>query len=144
MCNEISTFKSFTDFMKLLEKFQRPFEIFVELLKLHYTSSVIWIKHKLHIPNNKQQAFHDIECIHVACSLAEFARTLTCVVVVITEGLIRPQYCERTFAHIQLASWRCGRASDLRSRGRGFYSRLGTRRKNLWQVLTKQYKLVLA
>jgi len=33
-----------------------------------------------------------------------------------------------------VVSWRCGRVSDLRSRGRGFESRLGTRRKNLGQV----------
>ena len=33
-----------------------------------------------------------------------------------------------------MASWRCGRASDLPSRGRGFESRSGTRRKNLGQV----------
>jgi len=34
----------------------------------------------------------------------------------------------------QVASWHCGRASDLRSRGRGFDSRPGTRHKNLGQV----------
>ena len=34
----------------------------------------------------------------------------------------------------EVASWRCGRASDLRSRGRGFKSRPGTRHKNLGQV----------
>ena len=34
----------------------------------------------------------------------------------------------------KVASWRCGRALDLRSRGRGFESRPGTRRKNLGQV----------
>ena len=51
--------------------------------------------------------------------------------------------------------WWCrgavGRVSDLRSRGRGFESRPGTRRKNSGQVchtyvplFTKQYKLVPA
>ena len=35
---------------------------------------------------------------------------------------------------VWVASRRCGRASDLRSRGRGFKSRPGMRRKNLGQV----------
>ena len=35
---------------------------------------------------------------------------------------------------MRFASWCCGRASDLRSRGRGFESRPGTRCKNLGQV----------
>jgi len=35
---------------------------------------------------------------------------------------------------LHVALWRCGRASDLRSRGRGFESRPGMRHKNLGQV----------
>jgi len=117
-------------------------------------------------PQNATVAFRNVNSIrtksclrlpncHFADNYALFCLELQshCITLKITNTLCASILMD-SFVNVVYDSWRrgaVGRVSDLRSRGRGFESRPGMRRKNSGQVshtyvplFTKQYKLVPA